>query len=258
LLIYFALLGAFGYLAYKIAEAASRGRQVDTGSPIFAIVYTLILATVVLLAAGTMAKIEGRSIAEYGLPWRRAMNVQFWQAWVISFVSLSLLLASLRLAGAYSVGTLQLRGIEILKNAILWAVALIIAAIFEEFFYRGYLQFTLTGAIGFWPAALTTSALMGAAHAFNPGWTVLGFWLWADCMFPFTANRRSLDAAWFARRMELGRSVFLRRAQQRADGQRAFTARELSRSRVVDRNAVRGRSGLAQRCGISDLVVPLR
>ena len=174
LLIYFALLGAFGYLAYKIAEAASRGRQVDTGSPIFAIVYTLILATVVLLAAGTMAKIEGRSIAEYGLPWRRAMNVQFWLAWVISFVSLSLLLASLRLAGAYSVGTLQLRGIEILKNAILWAVALIIAAIFEEFFYRGYLQFTLTGAIGFWPAALTTSALMGAAHAFNPGWTVLG------------------------------------------------------------------------------------
>jgi len=108
------------------------------------------------------------------LPWRRAFNVQFWQACAISFVSLSLLLAALRLAGVYSPGTLQLHGAEILKNALLWAVAVIIAAIYEEFLYRGYLQFTLTSGIGFWPAALATSALMGAVHALNPGWTVLG------------------------------------------------------------------------------------
>lgn len=51
---------------------------------------------------------------------------------------------------------------------------MILAAMLEEFFYRGYLQFTLTAGIGFWPAALITSALMAAAHTLNPGWNVLG------------------------------------------------------------------------------------
>ena len=49
-----------------------------------------------------------------------------------------------------------------------------LAPIFEEFFYRGYLQFTLTSGTGFWPAAFITSALMGAAHALNPGWKLVG------------------------------------------------------------------------------------
>lgn len=174
LLIYVALLGGFGYAAFKIADLASHGRQVDEASPVFGVVYTLILSAIVLVAGWVMARIEGRSIAAYGLPWRRALNARFWQAGAISFVSLSLLLGLLRLAGAYSLGSLQLQGAAILQNALLWAVTVILGAIYEEFLYRGYLQFTLTRGIGFWPAALLTSALMGAVHAFNPGWTVLG------------------------------------------------------------------------------------
>ncbi len=128
----------------------------------------------ILLAAWIMAKIERRSIAEYGLPWRRAFCGKFWIAGAFGFLSLTLILVVLRLAHAYSMGGVQLRGAEIWKSAFLWAVALFLAALFEEFFYRGYIQFTLTGGIGFWPAAFATSALMGAEHMFNPGWTVLG------------------------------------------------------------------------------------
>ena len=41
--------------------------------------------------------------------------------------------------------------------------------LFEEFAFRGYLQFTLGDGIGFWPAAILLSLLFGAAHLSNPG-----------------------------------------------------------------------------------------
>lgn len=174
LLIYAALVFALGYLANKTADAMLHGRQPDQASPTVGIVTFSVALSVLLLAARIMSKIEGRSLADYGLPWGRAFCAQFWQGFAISFISLTLLLAVLWLARAYSFGALQLHGAAILQNALLWAVAIFLGVTVEEFFYRGYLQFTLTGGIGFWPAALITSALMAAAHTLNPGWTVLG------------------------------------------------------------------------------------
>ena len=174
LLTYGALVFALGYLANKIADAALYGWQPDPGNAANGIGFFLVAASVLLLAAWIMARIEGRGLTEYGLPWRRAFCGQFWQAWAIGFVSLTLLLIVLRLARAFSLGSVQLHGAEILKDALLWAAAMTLALLFEEFFYRGYLQFTLTSGIGFWPAAAFTSALMAVAHTFNPGWTVLG------------------------------------------------------------------------------------
>jgi len=174
LLIYAALVFALGYGADKIANAIFHGLWPDLTSPTGIILSFLDEACALLLAAWIMAKIEGRSLTDYGLPWRRAFSNQFWQAGAIGFVSLTLLLVVLRLAGAYSLGSLQLHGADILRNGLLWAVAITLLATIEEFFYRGYLQFTLTSGIGFWPAAVFTSALMAAAHTFNPGWTVLG------------------------------------------------------------------------------------
>jgi membrane protease YdiL (CAAX protease family) len=174
LLIYAALVFAFGYAASKIADAFLQGRQPDPSSPTVGIVTLSVALFVLLLATWIMSKIEGRPLGDYGLPWRRAFCGQFWQGWAISFVSLTLLLVILRLAHAYSLGVAQLHGVDILKYGLLWAVTMIVATMVEEFFYRGYLQFTLTSGIGFWPAAVMTSALMAGAHMFNPGWTVLG------------------------------------------------------------------------------------
>ncbi len=174
LLIYAALVGGLGYAAYKISDALLRGQSPDMATPIAGMIYTAVLSSIALLAAGAMAMIEGRSIADYGLPWRRALCKQFWQAGAIAFVSLTVLLFVLRLAGDYSPGSRQLHGAEIWTNAFLWAVTITLGAVVEEFFYRGYLQFTLTTGIGFWPAALATSLLMAWMHHFNPGWTWLG------------------------------------------------------------------------------------
>jgi uncharacterized protein len=174
LLIYAALLAAFAFAAYRISTVLLRGHEPDFESPLVLAVYPSILCSITLLAGWIMGKIERRTIADYGFPWRRAFCKQFWQAAGISFVSLTVVLFALWLAGFYSFGPVQLHGAEIWTNAFLWAIAITIAAIYEEFLYRGYLQFTLTTGIGFWPAALVTSVFMAWVHHFNPGWTWLG------------------------------------------------------------------------------------
>lgn len=174
LLIYAALLFALGYGAFKLAVRMLRGQTPDFGSPVFGLVYSLILFSIVLSASWIMARMEGRTLAIYGLPSRRVFCGQFWQAAAIGFASLTLLLGVLRLTGSYSPGSLQIHGAQIWTNALLWAVTLILAAVVEEFFYRGYFQFTLTTGIGFWPTALVTSLLMAWVHHFNPSWTWLG------------------------------------------------------------------------------------
>lgn len=60
------------------------------------------------------------------------------------------------------------------KYAAAWTVPLFLAALLEDFLYRGYLLFTLADGIDYWPAATLTSLLMGGAHYFNPGGHGLG------------------------------------------------------------------------------------
>ncbi|MGC1370833.1 MAG: CPBP family intramembrane glutamic endopeptidase [Candidatus Sulfotelmatobacter sp.] len=55
-----------------------------------------------------------------------------------------------------------------------WTGAFVIVGLGEEFAFRGYLQFTLTAGMGFWPSALLLSALFGLAHASNPGESKFG------------------------------------------------------------------------------------
>lgn len=174
LAIYAGLVFLFGFVASKIADAIWNNQQQDPANPIAGIVTFSIAGSILLLAAWIMGKIEGRTLEDYGLPWRRAFCGQFWQAWGIGFISLSVLLTVLWIARAYVIGPRLLFGAAILKNGFLWAATMTLAALVEEFLYRGYLQFTLTDGIGFWPAALITSALMAADHMLNPGWTALG------------------------------------------------------------------------------------
>jgi hypothetical protein len=104
-----------------------------------------------------MGRIERRTFADFGLPWRRAFGRRFWQGACFSFVSMSLLFATMRLAGVFSFGAIALHGSDVWKYGAAWAVLLFLGALLEDFLYRGYLLFTLTTGIGFWPAAIATS-----------------------------------------------------------------------------------------------------
>jgi membrane protease YdiL (CAAX protease family) len=72
----------------------------------------------------------------------------------------------LRLLGAASFEGVALHGQTLVKFALLWAAAFLLLGFAEEFAYRGYSQATLTGGMGFWPAAVLLSAIFGGVHYF--------------------------------------------------------------------------------------------
>jgi membrane protease YdiL (CAAX protease family) len=127
-----------------------------------------------LVASWIMSIIEGRKVADYGLPWRRAFGGKFWIGAAIGFASITALLVAMRVIGVVHFGAIGLHGSEVWKYAFLWAFALLFVALFEEFAFRGYALFTLTTGIGFWPAAIVSSLLFGYVHHNNSGENWLG------------------------------------------------------------------------------------
>ena len=174
LLIFFAILCPIGYCANWGIDPIMHALHADPYAPLGVTVLTGVLVPVLLLASWIVSRIEGRSLAGYGLPWRRTFCLQFWQGAAISFASLTALLLVLSFLGGFSFGSFSLHGANIWKYGAAWALPLFLGALLEDFFYRGYLLFTLTTGIGFWPAALVTSFLMGGAHYLNPGGHGLG------------------------------------------------------------------------------------
>jgi len=49
-----------------------------------------------LLASWIMGRIEGRTLADYGLPWHRMFHAQFWQGVLLGFASVTGLLVQVR------------------------------------------------------------------------------------------------------------------------------------------------------------------
>jgi uncharacterized protein len=173
LLIFFALMLALGYGASRFIDLIL-GPNPDRDSPKAGVILMGTFNVALLLATGIMAKIEGRTFADYGLPWRRAFCKQFWQGAAIGFLSLVAMLLILRVAGVLSFGSLALHGTDILKHGAIWTVPIFLSALLEDFFYRGYFLFTLSTGINFWPAAIISSLWMGGMHYLNPGGHGLG------------------------------------------------------------------------------------
>ncbi len=174
LLIFLALLLPLGYGAIRVSDLWLNRLHAELNTALGLTIGFGLPAIAIFLVSGIMAKIESRSIAAYGLPWRRAFCRQFWQGAAISFLSLSILLLVFRLSGAFSFGSLALHGEDIWKQAVVWTVPMLLVALVEDFLYRGYFLFTLTTGIGFWPAAVLSSVVMGGMHYFNPGGHGLG------------------------------------------------------------------------------------
>jgi uncharacterized protein len=107
---------------------------------------------------------EHKSLADYGLPLRQIFATDFWAGALWGFGILTVNVVLMVLFRVYSFGSIALPVVEILKYAFLWAVAFLAVGIAEEFAFRGYLQYTLTRGMGFWPAAIVTSVLFGLIH----------------------------------------------------------------------------------------------
>jgi hypothetical protein len=98
----------------------------------------------------------------------------------------------------FSVGTLALGAGGIAKYAALWAIAFVLVGLQEEFCYRGYILFTLSSGMGFWPAAILMSIVFGAVHLLNTGENWMGgleIVIWALVMCLTVLRTGSM---WFA------------------------------------------------------------
>jgi membrane protease YdiL (CAAX protease family) len=129
---------------------------------------------VYLMASAFMARLESKSIAAYGLPVRETLVPRFLRGVVISFLGLTAFLLLSRAAGLFHFGSVVTHGADAWKWCLIYALAFLLVAVEEEFQYRGYLLCALARGIGFWPAAIVSSAVFAYGHIDNPGETWLG------------------------------------------------------------------------------------
>lgn len=122
-----------------------------------------------ILPGFLMARVEDRPFGDFGLPARGAFGRNFWVGSLWGIVSVTALMLSLRVAGAFTFGSIALHHGRILKFAFYYALLFLLTGFFEEFLLRGYSQWVLTRAINFWPAAILLSVSFGAIHSSNAG-----------------------------------------------------------------------------------------
>ena len=129
---------------------------------------------VVAIPALILAFIERGKWGDYGLPLNRIFSRETLLGLLWGFGGLSLLMMCMRVLGVYHIDGLAIHGLEVWKFAAVWGLGFIFVALFEDFFLRGYMQYTLASGIGFWPAAIVLSAAFVALHLKNPGETIWG------------------------------------------------------------------------------------
>jgi len=175
---------------------------------------------VAALVTWIMSQIEHRPVSVYGLGGDRKIS---WLALgtAIGLSAISLLVFILIRAGLLIIDQRLLFGSEIARYAILWIPGFLAIGLFEEYLFRGYLQYTLSRglaglaphisaridprAFGFWTAALLVSFGFGAVHGSNPGESPIGLLCagFASLVFCFSLWRTGslwwaigLHAAW--------------------------------------------------------------
>ena len=196
LLIYIIMVAALGTGLTKLLHPfVGNVNVMRPGGMIFA--ETLVFL-IVLIPALVMARIENRPAGAYGLPLKGAFGKHFWSGAFWGLALLFAVMVCMKLVGAYSFGTLALAPLEIVKYAVLWGIGFLMVGFFEEYCFRGYLLYTLTRGLGFWPAAILTSCLFAYVHHGNPGETRMGLAEIVLIALVFAVSVQRTGSLWWA------------------------------------------------------------
>ena len=126
-----------------------------------------------LIALWLMARIEKRQLSSFGYRDDHALRRLISGA-ACGILSLSALVLVLWKAGLLVFDGFALAGGIAWKYALGWALIAALVGFFEESLLRGYLQYTLTRGMGFWPAAVLLSLAFALWHVSNGGESILG------------------------------------------------------------------------------------
>jgi membrane protease YdiL (CAAX protease family) len=191
----------------------------------------------VLIATWLMGKIERRPTSVFGLGGtHRLRNFLSGLAWGVAL--LTLLVFTLRACGLLVFDARQIFGASALRFGAVWLSGFLLVGLFEETFFRGYLQFTLARGIngifdwlrsfavhateysasgcnqtaprasglratgqsapGFWTAALLLSFGFGFTHRSNPGESPIGLVAAALIAVVFCLSLWRTGSLWWA------------------------------------------------------------
>ena len=183
-----AILVALAHIQHAGATAAGE-KQLELTPFTSAIAEWLQLA-IVFFATWVMSRIEDRDVFDYGLA--RSNRRIHWLItgtfWGVFW--LSVLIGILVLTGHLVITSVLLGPLQAIRYAFEWGVMFIGVGFFEEFFFRGYLQFTLARCLA---GAVKMDGTLQSLRA--PHW-LLGrggphlLWLWDQSWFQ---SRRVAD-----------------------------------------------------------------
>jgi uncharacterized protein len=174
LVMFAASLGLVALAIMWLFPAAARTFDQGFLSPGLEYLAEIPTALCLLIATLLMARIEKRTLSDYGLSPRRGVGKHFLWGLLWGLCAFSAVVAFIAALQGFSPGNLALHGSILFKYAALWAIGFLLVGFVEEFLYRGYIQFTLAEAIGFWPAAIGWSLIFGGMHLRNPGENLAG------------------------------------------------------------------------------------
>jgi membrane protease YdiL (CAAX protease family) len=199
LVIYLVLFGLLASTGVLLAIVARLPQATQTNpTPFGLLVQEGIGMIAAFLAAVVLGLLEGRPFGVYGLPRAEAFGARFRQGLVWGLAMITAMILLIRAFGGYSFGERSLAGAALWGYAVLWGLVFLCVGFFEEFFFRGYTQYTLASGIGFWPAATVLSAVFGAFHRVNTGEDAVGMLsVFVISMF-FCLTLRRTGNLWFA------------------------------------------------------------
>jgi len=194
------LAGCLGLVAMALLRIPAAARIFGQGllSPSLEYLTEIPMGLCLLACTWLMARIEKRSLTDYGLSGGRRAGKHVSRGLLWGLCAFSAVMAFIATLHGFSAGNLALHGLTLFKYAVLWAIGFLLVGFVEEFLYRGYIQFTLAEAVGFWPAAMVWSLAFAGMHLRNPGENLAGvseaFLL---AIFACLTLRRT-GALWFA------------------------------------------------------------
>ena len=194
-------------LRHLLPGLAARLKANATGTrePVLASISEGLGVIVLFVAVFVMSRVEKRRFTGYGLATSAGSLRRCGFGIAIGLLGVTLQVGMIAAGGGYSIQGLALSGAAAIKCGLLWARLCVLVAVFEENFFRGYLQATLADGFGFWPAALLLALGFAAFHIPNAGetWPGIAMLFCFALLAAFTLRRTGelwfimgLHAAW--------------------------------------------------------------